>query len=274
MKNIQKTVVLTGGTGKLGLFASRYLFDKGYKVIVCSRDLSVAERTCKNILSSNGILTTDYKNKLLVPQKLDLASEKSIDNFLAELSNKGIIPNAIVNAAAVDNQDSIEDINYKDIEEILKINFIGSAYLSSKIVSTWKEFEIEGVFCTISTLLTKLGCDKSSIYASSKAALESFFINLAVECGKYNIRSNIIRIAGMLGEVMYPKDLPRCNSLIQDTYLNTSLNQNNIPLRRFGDFEEFASLIEFLISDASLYITGQAINIDGGLSIVYPGYSL
>lgn len=267
-----QSIILTGGTGKLGIFTAKLLVERGYQVILCSREITIAQQTCNQIYA-NCSSKLGPKHKVLIPAELNLAHEGSINGFLKSLVAQQIIPSALINAAAVDNQDQIEKIKYKEIENNLKINFIGTAYLSSKLATYWQENNIEGVFCTISTLLAYLGCPKSSIYASSKAALESFFINLAVEYGPYSIRSNIVRIAGMLGDLMQAKDSPKLNSLIEADYHNNTLEQKLIPLRRFGAFEEFASLIEFLVSPRSSYITGQAINIDGGLSAVYPGYT-
>lgn len=266
-------VLLTGGTGKLGIFTAKYLVEHGYTIILTSRKINAAKEACHNIIHSSNIDEHKIKN-ILFPFCLDISNKRNIEHFVESLLNKKIIPHALVNIAAIDNQNSLESLNYKSMENILRVNFTGTAYLSFLLSSYWKNNGINGSIVTISTLLTCSGANNSAIYAASKAALEAFFINLAVEHGKYGIRSNILRIAGMVGDLMLEFTPTKVASLNEEIYENNTLDQNIIPLTRFGTFSEFSSAIEFLISNKSSYISGQCINVDGGLSSVYPGYSL
>lgn len=262
------TILFLGGSSKLGVFTIKYLIKLGYNVLLCSRSIKIAQNLC-SILSEK---VDNYNIGTIKPITVELSNKLSIDSLLDSLRNCNNYPNIVINAAAIDNQDKIIDLSFKMIQKIHTTNFVGSAYLASRISTFWIDNKIEGKFCTISTLLSYLGCEKSAIYASSKAALESFFINLAIELGKNNIRSNIIRIAGMLGNLKFYDDKLTCPSLNEVDYSNTTLKKSIIPLNRYARFNEFSRVIEFLISNNSSYINGQCINVDGGLSSIYPGY--
>lgn len=265
-KNIE-AIIVTGATGKLGIFLAQQILDcTNYKVILTSRSkrkLKVLSCKLKNINTKDKIITCP----------LILDKPKSIENFVQFISHLSCKVTGVVNNAALDNVDSLNNITFYKINKLIKTNFIGSAYLSTLLLKYWNTNNISANIVTISTLLTKLGSKNSSCYASSKAALESFFINYAIEVGELNIRSNIVRIAGMLGNLsLQGNDIQSVAELDEKMYTNTSLDSSIIPLKKFGKFTNYTDVILYLLSEKSSYITGQIINVDGGLSSLYPGY--
>lgn len=265
-KNTQ-AIIVTGATGKLGIFLAQQILDyTDHEVILTSRSKLKLKALLYKLKNSN------IKSRIIT-YPLRLESSKSIESFIQFINQLSCKVIGIVNNAAVDNVDSLNEITFKKINELLKVNFIGGAYLSTLLLEYWKTKNISATIVTISTLLTRLGSKNSSCYASSKAALESFFINYAIEVGELNIRSNIVRIAGMLGNLTLQGDgTQSVAELGENIYTNTSLDRCIIPLKKFGKFTDYTDVILFLLSEKSSYVTGQIINIDGGLSSVYPGY--
>ena len=265
-KNAQ-AIIVTGATGKLGIFLAQQILDyTDHEVILTSRSKLKLKALLYKLKNSN------IKSRIIT-YPLRLENSKSIESFIQFINQLSCKVIGLVNNAAVDNVDSLNEITFKKINELLKVNFIGGAYLSTLLLEYWKTKNISATIVTISTLLTRLGSKNSSCYASSKAALESFFINYAIEVGELNIRSNIVRIAGMLGNLTLQGDgTQSVAELDENIYTNTSLDSSIIPLKKFGKFTDYTDVILFLLSDKSSYVTGQIINIDGGLSSVYPGY--
>ena len=264
---LTESVIVTGATGKLGIFLAQQILEfTTYKVILTSRSKSKLNVLIGKLESANTV-------GRIITYPLSLEHSKSIENFIIFITQLPCKVIGLVNNAAVDNVDPLFNVTFNKINELLKINFTGNAYLSTLLLKYWNSNNISASVITISTLLTRLGSKNSACYAASKAALESFFINYAIETGELNIRSNILRIAGMLGNlVLQGNDMQDVAELDQKIYTNESLDHTIIPLKKFGKFTDYTNVILFLLSEKSSYITGQIINVDGGLSSLYPGY--
>ena len=129
-----------------------------------------------------------------------------------------------------------------------------SVFNMTKLVQKTMLKSKKGSIIHLSSIVGVKGNAGQSNYAASKAAIIGFSKSIAIELGSRNIRSNVIA-PGYI-----------------DTEMTTGLNldasnawQQNIPLKRAGDSDDVANAVVFLASDMSSYITGQVINICGGL---------
>jgi 3-oxoacyl-[acyl-carrier protein] reductase len=261
----KKTVLITGGTGNLGIHLARDFLSEGWNVIITSRHLDHAKMAANNIFSQIGLKPLSIE--------VNLSSEASINEMMLTLKEKGLTLDALVNNAAVDNTEIISSLSYESLSDILKVNFLGSAWLSRIVAEQWKNEKVEGAIVNISSLLSKYGAEGSSAYSASKAAIEAFSRCLAVEYGQFGIRINTVRIAGMSGDLTQQYAESRVIDF-SDHLINKKNDFSKIPLKRGGLFSEYTRLVIFLTSIQSLYVTGQDFNIDGGASTVYPAYSL
>ena len=144
----------------------------------------------------------------------------------------------------------------KKVKEIFDVNFFSPYLLTQSILKKMIKNK-KGSIINISSSAVR-DCPPGRVaYAAAKSSLEKFSETLSKECGSFNVRSNVIS-----------------PGLIQTDMLNSSMNEkekntiiNNISLRKLGLPSNVSDLALFLASDNSDYITGQILNIDGGLSI-------
>lgn len=261
----KKAVLITGGTGNLGIHLARDFIKSGWDVAITSRHQKNAQNASEIICKESG--------ESNLPLVLDLAQESSIDDLIEKIRERNLRIVALINNAAVDNTDDMSSLTYNNLSNVLGVNFLGAAWLSRSMSEYWRQEGISGSIINISSLLSKYGSDKSGAYAASKAALESFSRCLAVEYGHAGIRVNTVRIAGMSGDLIQQYSKSRVINF-NDDLSNNKNDFSKIPLRRGGSFSEFTKTVIFLASEDAAYITGQEINIDGGASSIYPAYSI
>ena len=142
-----------------------------------------------------------------------------------------------------------------DWDKVINVNLKGY-YNTIKIVSRFMLKNRSGKIINISSVIGQIGNSGQSNYAASKAGVEGMTRALAVELGSKNI--NINSIAPGYIETKMTDDL-------NQEILNNM--KKNIPLNRLGSSQDIADLVCYLSSDLSSYITGQTINIDGGMTI-------
>ena len=118
-----------------------------------------------------------------------------------------------------------------------------------------RKYKIRASIVNIGSIVGEQGFDSLVGYASSKGALKSLTQSFAIEKAKYKIRANLINTV-FIKTSYYEK------FKMKKKLYNWTLSR--IPQKRWGEPEEISALISFLISDASNYITGETINIDGG----------
>jgi len=257
-------IILTGASGNIGNKLAYFLLNKGYALIITSRNIEHLEEM-QNIFQ-------EYKNSIVF-KELDLADQKSIESFVDSL--RGLRIKGLVNNAATDNVDTIERLSYENLQNIININYVGTVYLSKMLVQQSVDKGQSLNIVNISSLLSIFGAKKSAAYSASKAALEAFTRNLTVEYADKGIVCNSIRIAGVAGDLnIYGSKTKVIRYDEKLTIKNKKNDIKQIPTGRFLTFAEINSMVEFLLSDKAMCLNGQSINIDGGTSIKYPGYNI
>jgi len=256
--------ILTGAAGNVGGRLAQFLLEKKYNMILTvqtKEHIAVLEKYLENF-------TSQFKIMLL-----DLNNQESIDSFVFAL--KDIDINGLINCAACDNLDDILSLSYENMKNIMNVNYLGTAYLTKLVIQ--KNLAVHKTLSIInfSSLLAGFGANNSAAYSASKAALESFSRNVVCEFASQGIVCNTIRLAGINGKVdIYgaKSDVKGFEASKEDK--NTKNDLSSIPCKRLADFSEINNLVEFLLIGRSNYINGHIINIDGGISIKYPGYSI
>ncbi len=161
----------------------------------------------------------------------------------------------LVNNAGITKDKALMGMDKSDWQEVIETNLTGTYNLCrAAIIGLLKQKS--GSIINISSVSGVIGLPRQTNYSASKAGVIGFTKALAKEVAPYNIRVNAIA-AGFI-ETDMTKDL-------KETLKTKMLAQ--IPLARFGKAEEVAHAAKFLASDASNYITGEVIVIDGGLAM-------
>ncbi len=161
----------------------------------------------------------------------------------------------LVNNAGITSDNLILKMSSEEFGKVIDVNLKG-VFNCSKHVSRWMIKHRFGVIINISSIIGLMGNAGQSNYAASKAGVIGFTKSLAKELGSRNIRVNAIAPGFIETEMTEKLNILQKKSLI-----------SSIALKKLGSAEDVANLVEFLLSEEASYITGETINISGGLYI-------
>ena len=233
-----KTALVTGATRGIGKAIAEKLKVDNYKVLgTATSDSGV------DTLNTNGI--EGYL--------LDLNSKDSIDSFWSQLESENKTISVLVNNAGITRDNIILRMSDEEWSDIMNVHLYGTFQLSKRALKMMLKNKW-GRIINISSASASIGNRGQSNYAAAKAGVEAFTKSLAKEVGRRDITINAIA-PGFIST-----DMTENNKGVNADYL-----VKEIPLGRFGEPEEVASLISFMCSDGASYITGQTIHINGGL---------
>jgi len=234
-----KIALITGASRGIGRAIAKAFEAEGAKLVLTAKD--------------NIDLLKDFEGAKII--KLDLSKGKDIDFLIEETLKEYKRIDILINNAGIFKQTEFELITEEELNDIINIDLKGPFLLIQKVINHMKK-QKKGKIINISSGAGKFGSSSAPHYAAAKAGIIALTKSLARRYGKYNL--NINAVAPSLIDTDMIKQIPkdRLSNLVK-----------NIPLKRLGTSQEVASLVLFLASNASDYITGQTINIDGGISI-------
>ena len=233
-----KTALVTGASRGIGKAIAEKLKVDNYKVLGTATSDSGVEK-----LYSNGI--EGYL--------LNLNSKDSIDSFWSQLEIDNKTISVLVNNAGITRDNIILRMSDEEWSDIMNVHLYGTFQLSKRALKMMLKNKW-GRIINISSASASIGNRGQSNYAAAKAGVEAFTKSLAKEVGRRDITINAIA-PGFIST-----DMTENNKGVNADYL-----VKEIPLGRFGEPEEVASLISFMCSNGASYITGQTIHINGGL---------
>ena len=263
MKDLKgKVAVITGGNGVLGGAIAKGLAQQGAKVVILGRNLETVATRVKEIHEERGEamgISADVLNR----EELLSAKEKINDEFgkIDILVNAagGNMPGAIITP-----EQSFFDLNFEDLGRVNDLNFKGTV-LPTLIFVPDMVASGSGSIINISSLAAGRALTRVMGYSAAKAAVENFTKWLAVEMAvKYGdgIRVNAIAPGFFLGEQNRDLLLNKDGSL--SSRGETIMKQT--PMKRFGKAEELQGVANWLAGDASSFVTGIVVPVDGGFS--------
>ena len=227
-----KKVIVTGGNRGIGKGIVLSLLDQGYLVLATSRDSKKFDMSHQNLEVAN----------------LDVCDQASIDDFQQIVND--FDPDILINNAGITKDNLFLRMNEDDWAEVIDTN-LNSVFRMTKLVVRGMLKKKWGRIINISSISGSMGNPGQTNYSASKAGVEAFSRSLAKELGSRNITVNSVA-PGFIQTDM-------TQGLIDDEITK------KIPLQRVGSVEDVASLINFLVSEESNYITGQTLVVDGGL---------
>jgi len=233
-----KTALVTGASRGIGNAIALELKQKGYSVI----------GTATSQAGVDSLLEKDIEGYIL-----DLNSNDSIDRFwrLLEENNKSI--SVLVNNAGITRDNIVLRMSDEEWSDIMNVHLYGTFQLCKRSLKMMLKNKW-GRIINISSASASIGNRGQSNYAAAKAGVEAFTKSLAKEVGKRDITINSVA-PGFIST-----DMTEQNEGVNSDYL-----VKEIPLGRFGEPNEVASLVGFLCSEDASYITGQTVHINGGL---------
>jgi 2-deoxy-D-gluconate 3-dehydrogenase len=246
-----KVAIVTGGSQGIGMFIAKGLANMGADVAIVNRRDGPGKRAIaelKRLYGVNAIsITANVKDNNAV--------EDMVERVIREFGRLDIL----VNNAGIIIRSSIEQMSEKDWDQVLDTNLKGS-WLCSRAVARYMLPHKKGKIINISSVASILGLINRTAYCASKGGISALTRAMAVEWAKYNIQVNAIGPGYIQTEIN--KDLLESDPTRHKRILE------NIPMSRFGDPQDVANLAIFLASDASNYLTGQTIYVDGGWSVL------
>ena len=239
-----KTAIVTGASKGIGKEIAINLAQHGSNLILISRSLDSLKKTEK-------LINTTY-NVNVECISLDISNfDNTKKTFSKIISNNRI--DILVNNAGITRDNIILRMSEENWDDVINTNLKGCFNCCKFIIKHMIKHK-EGKIINISSIIGQRGNSGQINYAASKAGIIALTKSLAKEVGSRNINVNAIA-PGYIQTDM--------TNTLNDNQKQKFLN--NISLNRFGTCKEVANLVCFLASDFANYITGEVINIDGGL---------
>tara|TARA_B100000780_G_scaffold80270_1_gene54611 strand:+ start:32 stop:778 length:747 start_codon:yes stop_codon:yes gene_type:complete len=240
-----KTVIVTGASRGIGRGIALVLASHGANIaFTYSQSVDSAKKLVSEIIDL-GVKCKAYKsNAASFDESQELVNNilKDFETFDVLINNAGITKDNLLLRMSENDFDKVIEVNLKSVFNMVK--------------ATQKIFlkKRSGSIINISSIVGVKGNAGQSNYAASKAGIIGFSKSIALELGSRNVRSNVVA-PGFIETEMTSK----LNQDIVDNWIQ------GIPLKRGGKPEDVANLCLFLSSDLSTFITGQVINVDGGM---------
>ena len=248
-----KIVIITGAGSGIGKSIAK-LFSKN-NAIVCITDINIqkAEET-----------SNECENESFF-YKLDVTNKDNIKKTFNKIHNDVGLYNILISNAGVSNMNYIEDITEDDWNYNMDVNAKGVFLCNQEAIIYFKKNNIKGRIVNTASLASKIGAPLLAHYSASKFAVIGFTQAAARETAKYGIRINAV-CPGFVKTSMQEREIKweaKLRKISEKQVIEDYINQT--PLGRLEEPEDVAKVVLFLSSEQSDFMTGQAINVTGGI---------
>ena len=241
----KQVVFVTGGSRGIGKAIALKYAENGYNIVINY----VSENTYVNELKKQ---FEKYEIESLIV-KADVSKAEEVENAVKQAIEKFGKIDVLVNNAGITRDTLLMRMKEEDFDKVIEINLKGT-FLVTKAVTPYMMKRRNGRIVNLSSVVGVTGNAGQSNYSASKAGIIGFTKSVAKELASRDIRANAVA-PGFI-------DTDMTNILSDDVKANIKAQ---IPMKRMGTAREIANVVYFLGSEESSYITGQVINIDGGM---------
>lgn len=258
-----KVVVITGGTGVLGSCIGKYLASEGAKVVILGRRKEEGDAIVKEIKDNGGeamFLVTDVMDKDVVERNCAdiLAAYGKVDSLLNAAG--GNMPGATIPPSG-----TFFDVNVSEFERVLNVNLTGTVIPTQVFLKPMVEAG-KGTIVNFSSMAAFRPLTRVMGYGAAKAGISNFTAFMANEVAvKFSPEIRVNAIAPGFFLTNQNRSL-----LTNPDGSYTERGQDVIrqtPFKRFGRADELCGTIQYLISDASSFVTGTVAVVDGGFNV-------
>ncbi|MCB9059893.1 MAG: 3-oxoacyl-ACP reductase FabG [Halobacteriovoraceae bacterium] len=243
-----KTILVTGATRGIGRAIALELAHQKSHVIFNFREGK--EQAAQDLV--NEIKSIGAKADALM---FDLTNLEQMNHALSEFSKTGNLIQGLVNNAGISKDTLLLRVKENDVDSLINTNLKGPIMLTQSLSRQFLKAQNVSIV-NMSSIVGLMGNTAQAIYSASKSGLLGFTKSIAKELGGKNIRCNAVCPGFITTDMTDGLD-----EKIKEHYIT------GIPMRRFGEAQEVASLVSFLLSNSSSYITGEVIKVDGGMYI-------
>ena len=240
-----KTVIITGASRGIG---------RGIATVLAKNGANVAFTYSKSENEANTLINElNLSDSKIKAYRSNAANFNECEELVKKVVNDFGTIDVLINNAGITKDNLLLRMTENDFDKVIEIN-LKSVFNMVKACQRVFLKNKSGSIINISSIVGVKGNPGQSNYAASKAGIIGFTKSIALELGSRNIRSNAIAPGFIETEMTSELD----NEIIQKWI-------QGIPLKRSGKPEDVANLCLFLSSDSSSFITGQVINVDGGM---------
>ena len=241
-----KTALVTGASQGIGEAIARLLARQGARVVLAARSLDKLTALAAEITAAGGAA---------YPLALDVSRAETFGERLKSLPEDFAGIDVLVNNAGITADNLLARMSLDDWEQVLRTNLTGAFALSKEVLRGMMK-KRWGRIVSVGSVVGLMGNPGQANYAAAKAGLVGFAKSLARELGSRNITVNVVA-PGYIVTAMTDK-LPEAarEELV-----------GQIALKRLGTVDDVAAAVLFLVSEEGGYVTGQALNVSGGLYI-------
>lgn len=239
----RKVALVTGGSRGIGKEIAKKFASNGYDLVI-------------NYVSDNTdleALKEEFNNTKVLFIKADVTNYESCENMVNEAIKEFGRIDVLVNNAGITKDNLLMRMKEEDFDKVININLKGT-FNMTKTVTPYMMKQRYGKIVNISSVVGVIGNAGQSNYAASKAGIIGFTKSIARELASRNILANCVA--------------PGFIKTDMTDVLSDSVKENihaQIPLKKMGEAEEVANAVYFLASEENSYITGQVLNVDGGM---------
>ncbi|WP_294201737.1 gluconate 5-dehydrogenase [uncultured Chryseobacterium sp.] len=242
-----KTALITGATHGLGMAMAEGLAAAGAELLITSTTPSKLEEAL-NRYREKGYRASGYLFDVTDEQ----AAKENVEKMIQEHQKIDIL----VNNAGIIKRIMALDMEVEDFRKVIDVDLVG-VFIMSKLVARGMKERNGGKIINICSMMSELGRDNVSAYAAAKGGLKMLTRNLATEWARYNIQVNGI------GPGYFATSQTEPIRVDGNPFNEFILNRT--PAGRWGDPEDLAGTAVFLASEASDFVNGQIIYVDGGI---------
>ena len=242
---MSKVAFITGATRGIGRAIALELAKEGYNIALNYRTENEALENLKKEISEIGVEC--------YPVQGDVSKAEDSERMTKEIIEHFEQIDVLVNNAGITKDKLIQRMKEEEFTDVINVNLVGTFNITKNVIKymTKKRY---GKIINISSVVGISGNAGQSNYAASKAGIIGFTKSIAKELAARNITANAVA-PGFIQTDM--------TNVLKDEVKEAI--EGTIPLKRLGTAEDVAKVVKFLASDESSYITGQVINVDGGM---------
>ena len=242
---MSKVAFITGGTRGIGKQIAITLAGAGYDIVVNYRNENSDLEDTKKQIEEKGVKFFCVKG--------DVSKFEDAESMVSKITEECGNIDVLVNNAGITKDNLLIRMKKEDFDDVINVNLVGTFNVTKNVVPIMMK-QRSGRIINISSVVGVSGNSGQANYSASKAGIIGFTKSLAKELGSRNVLVNAVApgfIETQMTDVLKPE--------IKDEISKT------IPLKRMGNVQDVANVVKFLASDESSYITGQVINVDGGM---------
>jgi NAD(P)-dependent dehydrogenase (short-subunit alcohol dehydrogenase family) len=241
-----RTALITGGAGGLGQVFARALAGAGANVALLGRRAEVAQAAADGVAQEFGIKA--------ISVAADVTNAEQVKKAVAQIKDQLGQIDILINSAGVNVRKPSLEFGVDDFRRVMEVNVTGS-FICAQAVAPGMIENKWGRIINLSSMLGQVGLGERPAYTAAKGALIQLTKTLALEWAKHGVNVNALAPGPFLTELNLPVlNNPTANQFFLD----------RLPIARWGQPEELGGAILFLASDASSFMTGSVLTMDGG----------